>query len=202
MKNRPPAHHDAILPAKPPCDEEERLFRDAMASVTALPGHCRRPHPCVAGEVEAGAAPSFAPAGDEEAALFLQEIARLGHGVPSARRGSGAEEAVHPLSGNRLRQVKRGDIAVRRQLDLHGLTRDEALHALPAFLEHAARTGEKAVLVITGKGHHSAGEPVLGQAVASWLRGDGRGLVLEFVTAPRDMGGSGALVVFIRPPPG
>jgi len=97
--------------------------------------------------------------------------------------------------------VKRGVITLTYQLDLHGLTRDEALAALPRFLDSARRKGQKAALVITGKGINSPGEPVLQQAIASWLRDAGREMVLEFAPAPRDLGGGGAYVVFLRPLP-
>jgi len=108
------------------------------------------------------------------------------------------EDELKPLGANRLRQLKKGVIRVDRQLDLHGLTRDEALEALPRFLRNACVHGEKAVLVITGKGLNSPGEPVLLQAVSSWLRDAGKAYVLEFAPAPREMGGSGAFVVFLR----
>jgi len=52
--------------------------------------------------------------------------------------------------------------------------------------------------VITGKGNNSPGEPVLRNAVGVWLREVGKTMVSEFVAAPRDMGGSGAFVVFLR----
>ena len=108
-------------------------------------------------------------------------------------------DELKPLAGNRLRQVKRGIITVDHQLDLHGLTRAEALEALPRFLAAARRRGQAAVLVITGKGNNSPGEPVLQQAVSSWLRESGREMVTEFAPAPREMGGNGALVLFLRP---
>jgi DNA-nicking Smr family endonuclease len=108
------------------------------------------------------------------------------------------DEEFKPLGANRLRQLKKGIINVDRQLDLHGLTRDEALEAMPRFLRNARVHGEKAVLVITGKGINSPGEPVLQQAVAAWLRDAGKEFVLEFAPAPREMGGSGAFVVFLR----
>lgn len=132
---------------------------------------------------------------DESA--FLEEIARLkmdskfSDNIPN-------EEELQPLAGNRLRQVRRGVVSVSHQLDLHGLTREEALDALKKFLHSAQLRGQKAVLVITGKGNHSSEEPVLHQAVASWLRDAGRGTVLEFSPAPREMGGNGAYVVFLR----
>ena len=137
-----------------------------------------------------------------EEGAFLEEIGRLkldtkfSNSIPD-------EGELQPLAGNRLRQVKRGVVSVSHQLDLHGLTREEALEALHRFLHSAQKKGQKAVLVITGKGNHSPEEPVLHQAVASWLRDSGRATVLEFAPAPREMGGSGAYVVFLRqlPPP-
>ncbi len=132
--------------------------------------------------------------------LFLEEISRLK--LDSKFVDSVPDDGeLQPLSGNRLRQVKRGVVSVEYQLDLHGLRREEALTALPAFLRSARNKGQKAVLVITGKGNHSADEPVLQQAVASWLRESGREQVLEFAPAPREMGGSGAFVVFLRQQP-
>jgi len=132
------------------------------------------------------------------AELFLQEIGRLKLEVKFTE-SLPDEDELKPLSGNRLRQMKRGIISVDYQLDLHGLTRDEALAELPRFLRTARMKGQTAVLVITGKGNHSTSEPVLQQAVAGWLRDAGRELVLEFAPAPREMGGSGAFVVFLRP---
>jgi DNA-nicking Smr family endonuclease len=132
------------------------------------------------------------------AELFLQEIGRLKLDVKFTETLPDEDE-LKSLSGNRLKQMKRGVISVDYQLDLHGLTREEALTELPRFLRTARMKGQTAVLVITGKGYNSAGEPVLQQAVAAWLRDAGRELVVEFAPAPREMGGSGAFVVFLRP---
>ncbi len=134
---------------------------------------------------------------------FLEEVGRLKLDTKFADSAQDDGE-LQPLAGNRLRQAKRGVISVSHQLDLHGLTREEALDALPGFLHSAQKNAQKAVLIITGKGNHSSKEPVLHQAVASWLRDTGRATVLEFAPAPREMGGSGAYVVFLRqmPPTG
>jgi DNA-nicking Smr family endonuclease len=138
-----------------------------------------------------------------EESAFLEEIGRLKLDTKFSDSLPDDGE-LQPLTGNRLRQVKRGVVSVSYQLDLHGLTREEALEALPGFLHSARKKGQKAVLIITGKGNHSPEEPVLHQAVASWLRDAGRTAVLEFTPAPREMGGSGAYVVFLRqlPTPG
>lgn len=182
------------LPA-PEVGGDTELFRRAMAGVKSLDAS-------QGGAAETAPSASQPSSSDdpESAELFLQEIGRLkletkfSDSLP-------ADEELKPLSGNRLRQVKRGIISVSHQLDLHGLTREEALAALPRFLDTARHKGQKAALIITGKGINSPGEPVLQQAVASWLRDAGRGMVLEFAPAPREMGGGGAYVVFLRPVP-
>jgi DNA-nicking Smr family endonuclease len=105
---------------------------------------------------------------------------------------------LRPLPVNRMRQLKTGAIRIDLELDLHGLTRDEALKSLERFVASAYNRGQKAILVITGKGNNSPAEPVLLGAVASWLREAGKKMVAEFAPAPGRMGGSGAFVVFLK----
>lgn len=136
----------------------------------------------------------------EEAAArktFLQEVEKLQLDVRF--EDTLPEDELRPLTGNRLKQLKRGIIQLDRQLDLHGLSREEALEALLPFLQTARAAGEKGVLVITGKGMHSVDGPVLQQMVASWLRDQGRELILEYAPAPKELGGSGAFIIFLRP---
>lgn len=184
-----------------PADNGMELFLQAVADVRPFQASGKKP-------VQAGSHPlqkTAIKAGEElqivEEGAFLQEIGRMK--LDTRFTDSVPDEGeLQPLAGNRLRQVKRGVVSVSHQLDLHGLTREEALDALPRFLRSAQKTGQKAVLVITGKGNHSPEEPVLHQAVASWLRDAGRGTVIEFAPAPRELGGSGAFVVFLRLLPG
>jgi DNA-nicking Smr family endonuclease len=173
------------------------LFLQAVADVRPFLNSGKKPVQATSHHLQKTAA----KAGEElqivEEGAFLEEIGRLK--MDTKFTDSVPDEGeLQPLSGNRLRQVKRGVVSVSHQLDLHGLTREEALDALPRFLLSARKKGQKAVLVITGKGNHSPEEPVLHQAVASWLRDAGRGAILEFAPAPREMGGSGAYVVFLR----
>ena len=146
---------------------------------------------------KASSIPKKAEVNPEEQEAFAQAIGQLRLDVTFADAVPDEDE-LKPLGGNRLRQLKKGIIRLDRQLDLHGLTRDEAIEALKYFLRNARNQKEKAVLVITGKGLNSTGEPVLLQAVAAWLRDTGKEFVLEFAPAPREMGGSGAFVVFLR----
>jgi DNA-nicking Smr family endonuclease len=97
-----------------------------------------------------------------------------------------------------MRQLKRGSIGISETLDLHGYVKDEALQRLARFISNAYHRGSKAVLVITGKGLNSPDGPVLQGSVDAWLRDQGKAMVVEVAQAPRDKGGSGAVVVFLR----
>ena len=137
---------------------------------------------------------------DIEQELFLQAMGRLG--AAGAREddlavGDGEDGPARSSSG-RMRQLKRGTIRIGEELDLHGFLKDEALRRLEHFIAGAFARGQQAVLVITGKGLNSADGPVLPGAVAAWLRDRGKGKVAEFHAAPRDKGGSGAYVVFLK----
>lgn len=194
-------------PAAPPPPsreaEADSLFRHAMAGVRPLTHQTAAPRkPQTKPASTSKTVPKPSPALPREEVIgrktFLQELDKLKLDVRFEDHLPEDDE-LRPLAGNRLRQVKRGIIRLDRQLDLHGLTREEALEALPPFLNAARQAGEKGVLVITGQGRHSADGPVLQQAVTGWLRDQGRELVLEFAPAPRELGGGGALVIFVRP---
>lgn len=132
---------------------------------------------------------------EEDSQLFLSSLA----GMDVTFRDEFPDvEPLRPVATNRMRQVKNGSIRIDLELDLHGLTRDEALTSLAQFVSGAYNRGQKAILVITGKGNNSPAEPVLHGAVASWLREAGKSMVAEFAPAPRNMGGSGAFVVFLK----
>jgi DNA-nicking Smr family endonuclease len=131
--------------------------------------------------------------------LFLQAMQKIGTAIKDP--GQSPDEAPEPerrSPGSRMKQLKRGTIRIGGELDLHGFLRDEALVRLDHFIKSAYARGLDAVLVITGKGVNSAEGPVLQGAAAAWLRDRGKGMVAEFFPAPRDKGGSGAYVVFLK----
>jgi DNA-nicking Smr family endonuclease len=188
----------APLPARreksgPEHDDEAALFLRAVEGARKLPSAREDsaapdvPRP-TRGKNDAG----------PEAELFLQAMQKIGAVLRDepAERESGEQGRRSPTS--RLRQLKRGTIRIARELDLHGLVKDEAVHRLGRFVEDAYLRGERAVLVITGKGMNSPDGPVLRGAAAGWLRNEGKGMVAEFSPAPRGLGGSGAFVVFLR----
>ena len=173
--------------------DEGELFLRAVSDV-------RRLHPASApaGKGEKPVSRKTPTVSEEDRRLFLESLGELQLDVTFRDELPGDEETARPLPVNRLRELKRGALRIDFQLDLHGLTKDEALSGLAAFVSGAYKRGQKAVLVITGKGNRSPGEPVLQGAVTGWLRDKGKGMVAEFAPAPRDMGGSGALVVFLK----
>ncbi|HEY3308840.1 MAG TPA: Smr/MutS family protein [Desulfuromonadaceae bacterium] len=187
------------VPLNIPDEDDSYVFQQAMGGVRPLVKPEPRPtspaQKTKPAQIRRQAAVDLANQAEVDA--FAQAIGQLKLDVNFADKFPEDDE-IKPLGGNRLRQLKKGIIRVDRQLDLHGLTREEALSALTRFIRNARVHGEKAVLVITGKGINSPGEPVLQQAVAAWLREAGKELVAEFDSAPREMGGSGALVVFLK----
>lgn len=98
-----------------------------------------------------------------------------------------------------ITEMRRGRWTIRRQLDLHGLTREEARTAMSAFLAEALRTGERCVRIIHGKGYGSpGGVSVLKHLSRQWLTR--REEILAFCEAAPRQGGSGALLVLLRAP--
>ncbi len=95
-----------------------------------------------------------------------------------------------------VRKLRRGGWSIQRQLDLHGLRREDARDALSAFIREAHKAGMRCVRVVHGKGLGSPGKtPVLKGRVQSWLIQKSE--VLAFVQARPAEGGAGALVVLL-----
>jgi DNA-nicking Smr family endonuclease len=96
------------------------------------------------------------------------------------------------------RKLRKGEWTIQREIDLHGLRREDAREALAAFIREAHRHGIRCVRVVHGKGLGSPGKtPVLKGRVQSWLIQKDE--VLAFVQARGDEGGAGAVVVLLKP---
>jgi DNA-nicking Smr family endonuclease len=101
------------------------------------------------------------------------------------------------LGGDVLRKLRRGHWVVQDIVDLHGLNRQEARLLLAEFLGGCLKRGLRCVRVVHGKGLRSPGrEPVLKGKVQQWLVQ--RDEVLAFCEAPKNQGGSGALLVLLK----
>ncbi len=134
----------------------------------------------------------------EESRLFLSAMQKVCPTFTDTSQKQEPDDTGQRSPSSRMRQLKRGTIRISRELDLHGFLKDEALTRLEQFIADAFTSGQQAVLIITGKGINSPEGPVLKGAVAAWLRTKGKGFVAEFLPAPRELGGSGAFVVFLK----
>jgi DNA-nicking Smr family endonuclease len=97
-----------------------------------------------------------------------------------------------------LRKLRRGEWVIQDHLDLHGARVDEARELLAGFLREALRRGFRCVRIVHGKGLGSKDKvPVLKGKARVWLAQ--REEVIAFCQARPAEGGSGALVVLLRP---
>ncbi len=105
------------------------------------------------------------------------------------RPGIGAES---------LRKLRRGEWRIQDHVDLHGHRVEEARAALVEFLRDALKRGLRCVRIVHGKGLGSKDRtPVLKGKVRAWLIQ--RDEVIAFCQARPADGGSGALVVLLKP---
>ena len=133
--------------------------------------------------------------------------ARCAKVTPSDRPLSASKKASQPIDlrsgekagidGATRRRLAQGQIPIEARLDLHGLTAAQAERRLARFVDQAARTGARCVLVITGKG--SEGKGVLRRLVPLWLKTPPlSGQILAISQARQADGGGGALYVMLR----
>jgi DNA-nicking Smr family endonuclease len=130
---------------------------------------------------------------------------------PAAARLSGPPVPT-TIEPRKTRRIVRGRDEIEARLDLHGMRQAEAHVELRRFLHRAYATGQRTVLVITGKGRPSdqpADAPfdlfqerdrgVLRRVVPQWLADpDLRAIVVGYTSAHAKHGGDGAFYVQLR----
>jgi DNA-nicking Smr family endonuclease len=95
-----------------------------------------------------------------------------------------------------LRKLRKGAYPIRSELDLHGMTTDEARQQLAIFLQECLQRDERCVRVIHGKGYRSRDQqPILKSKLNQWLPQCPQ--VLAFCSAPAADGGTGALYILL-----
>jgi DNA-nicking Smr family endonuclease len=170
-------------------NEEDDDFRRAVADAKPLGPHKRaEPHPRRVSPVpkqrlrdeRAVLAESLGPLSLDDAIDSGDELAYLSEG----------------LGRDVLRKLRRGHWVVEDELDLHGMNRHMAAISVSEFLRHCRHRRFGCVRIIHGKGRGShQREPVLKGLLRKWLvRQD----VLAFSQAPRNQGGSGAVLVLLK----
>lgn len=175
----------------PPRDQE--LFRAAMEGVRPLPPSDRaeldlpkpRPQPLQRRQ-------------DDAAALAEALLGPLSF---EDRLEMGIEDAfLRPgLPRRLLSDLRKGRWVIQAELDLHGLTREEAREELAHFLAACLIQGYRCVRIIHGKGLSSpGGESVLKALSRHWLAR--RDAILAFCQAKPHDGGEGALLALLKAP--
>ena len=171
-------------------EDEAALFREAVRDATPLESSVR---------VSPGTPPPPVPVqslldGHEALAESLagplspDQSIETGEELFYLRAGLGREV---------LRKLRRGHWVVQEVVDLHGLNRTGARALLAEFLVGCLKRGLRCVRVVHGKGLRSPNrEPVLKGKVQQWLVQ--RNEVLAFCQAPKNQGGSGALLVLLK----
>ena len=188
----PALRPDAIvLPADADVSDPAALFRAVVGSARPVTDRNRveleRPQP----------APAPLKHEEDERAALGESLAapltfedRLDMGDEAAFLRTGLPRRV-------LTDLRRGRWVLQGQIDLHGLTRDEARAALANFLHDALAQGKRCIRVIHGKGHGSPGKvSILKQLSRGWLAQ--REEILAFCQAGPHDGGGGALLVLLR----
>ncbi|OGT37063.1 MAG: hypothetical protein A3F12_01040 [Gammaproteobacteria bacterium RIFCSPHIGHO2_12_FULL_38_14] len=103
---------------------------------------------------------------------------------------SGSERIAykHPsISYQILNRLRKGYYNIEAELDLHGLTIEEAKLTLRYFLSDCIAQKKRVVLIIHGKGRHGK-LPILKNKINHWLKNTP--LILAFSSAPASCGGA------------
>ena len=133
---------------------------------------------------------------NEDERAVLQELARLTFDDDVELEDDSA--FLRPgLPRDILKKLKRTHWVVQDELDLHGMTGDEAAIETAAFIAACRKRGLRCVRIVHGKGLRSPGrEPVLKRRVRKLLAR--RDDVVAFVEPRAVHGGGGAVVVLLQ----
>jgi len=127
-------------------------------------------------------------------------VAVLPPEVKLAVEGDGTRYSARApgVSLAQVAELRTGKVHLEATLDLHGISVDEGVAKLRAFLVESRDLGRRRVRVIHGRGLHSEAGAPLREAVVSDLLGAASGLVRAFATACASDGGEGATIIFVR----
>lgn len=170
-------------------DDDAKLFREAVRGTRALPAERRAP----ARRRKPPARARFARADRQAVLKESLEIDAAGDASDSGDalsfRRPGVQDSV-------LRKLRRGQYRTEADIDLHGLTLNDAKRELRAFLSEAIERQLRCVRIVHGKGLRSGQRgPVLKVAVNGWLRRVSA--VVAFSSARQVDGGTGAVYVLL-----
>ncbi len=101
------------------------------------------------------------------------------------------------LQNNILKKLRKGFFGLDAEIDLHGLTSNDAKQQLLHFLHDCVNNGCRCVHIVHGKGYRSTdNHPVLKNNLNLWLRQHKD--IQAFCSAPPKDGGTGAVFVLLQ----
>lgn len=170
-----------------PDDDDAALFREAIGEVRRI-------------EISEQGIPRSRPVADSK--MFRRDEAEALRDSRSVTVTEAYLNSADELGYQRpevpekwFKQLKRGQISVQDELDLHHCRAADAEIFLKQFLNQAREEAHYCVRIIHGKGLRSESAPVLKALVDRVLRH--RGDVLAFSSAPQAQGGTGAVLVLL-----
>lgn len=178
-------------------DDDRSLFHEAMTGVEPLTPRKKQAR---AEQLAAAPPPKRQPPGMSflEREAFLSALRQMKLDVSFRNDLPVSDKKKQSGRIDHLQQLEKGKIPLSYELDLQGLSREEAVESLEGFITSALRRKQKAVLIITGTRGNAPADPMIRSAVASWLKEQRRTRISEFAPAPGDLGGDGAFVVFLK----
>jgi DNA-nicking Smr family endonuclease len=175
--------------APTPADDDAELFRREMRDVAPVRAPARVSH-------RAAPPPPIPVQRIEDERAVIEELARLAGGTDDIEIEEDHAYLRPGLPRDVLRKLRRMHWVVQDELDLHGMTGDEAAAATARFLAESARQGLRCLRIVHGKGLGSRNrEPVLKGRIRKLLARKSE--VLAFSEPPAAHGGSGAVVVLL-----
>jgi len=174
---------------KPISQSDINLFREAVGKVTPVnddrvpPTHRRRkPYP---------------RSRQQDDAQVMRDLLSDIHDPADVETGDELLYMRPGLQHGVFRKLRRGQLSVGAELDLHGMTVAIARQALGEFLQRCANNRIRCVRIVHGKGRGSQQrQPVLKNKVNGWLRQWDP--VLAFCSTPPRDGGTGAIYVLLK----
>ena len=176
-------------------EDEEQVFSRAMEGIARASWRHER---------VVGREPAAPPAPDPQLEdLRLMQDALEGRPAPEVLDHPEYIEGWIGVAGKRyLPHLRNGVYSIQGQLDLHGLTRDEARQAVDEYLRKMSAARPCCVKIIHGRGINSPkDQAVLKESLQRWLSSRRMSRhVVAYASAPFADGGVGAVYILLRGP--
>jgi len=170
-------------------DDDMALFREAVGEVRAV-SHDRI-------DTAKPATPPLVRHSDNDDRSVMQSLLEDLSESDFLETGEHLSYTQPGVQRSVLKKLKSGRYSIQAEIDLHGLTVEEARQELSAFLKNARERRHLCVRVIHGKGRKNSDKaPRIKPAVNQWLQRN-KG-VLAFCSARMNDGGTGAVYVLLK----